>query len=1436
MIKLRLASMADNEGDLEIPIVEGELLSDAVKRCLKDTKITEEYSEIFNVAVNGLLVDGDFWSYTGLKETDNVLIAPKIKNAKNVGQALLIVALAVTAAYTGGATAAGSMHFLTAGLINAGVAVVGSYLLSQLIPPPILDTAIGGSSIKESQVYSITSQANAVRKFGTVPKVYGRHRMFPIVAANPYTELEADPNTGIYSQYFYAIYDFGLGPVQVEDLKIGNTRLSEFDQVKFNLVDPNKPLTNEGAWDNATRRDFVLYKGDVSSEAVGSTINKNQSVPGDPIDQYQTVRSAAINPNLLSQEITLNLVCPRGLYAFDSVGNIGYRTIETYIEYQKVTETNNWKPFNDPATVTRWSMVGGGGSQAYTDIQMQFIPAGTFDPGAQSRYAITYNSGERLVYQEAPQPFGGTSWTYIYETDIHMGVPIGALQVIMSGEANVGDSIKVGDNVLGKVQTKVLYGAVGLVTYYTYTFVSPTTFRVDVQGSKKTRVYIAPTTFPFIPLESIGWTFTFYNGMQGKKEVITPGKFQIRAKTQEPHFATIKFTPNAPGAYQVRVTRISTSSAATTNVMDELTWVNINTRSDTNPIRTTKRHTFLEIKIKASGQLNGALQNLSAVCTSVLDTWNGTSWVKAPTTNPAWIYADILTGEVTKKPIDKSRLHLPSLVEWANYANTVPPFTPPTMVYSHKRFECNFVLDFETTVQNLLQQIAGMGQCTPNIIDGKYGVLLDINRTTPVQLFTPRNSWGFASSKNYAVKPHAVKVAYIDPQRDWQPNEVTVYDDAYNAETAEEFQDLSSFGVTNVEQATRYGRFFAAQHKFRQETFTIKVDFENLICTRGDFVQITQDVMKVGGIPARVKTVVGNQITIDDSIPVGPGSWGYHYRSSAGVIATNTLTIVNSSTFDLDGAIPAPGDLIVIGFVGSIVFDCIVKAITPEADFTATLTLVEKAENMYGYENVSILSAYDPNITPIAGYEGVAPPAVTNLVVTNNRYVIGNNGIDYFIDIDWDMPIGSSFEAFEVYVDSGKGYELQTVIKASNYTYEVDVDDLGIEHKFKVLAVSSTGKKLILGEAPFVAATPLEYDLPPPDVTGFALDISGETIQFSWNQIRNQAIESYLIRYSPVTNGTWEESTVVNELSAGTNLYSTQARLGAYFIKAINFNGDESVNAAKVITTVPVLPNVNLIATIDDFPDLEGSVESVIKSPGSLILDQSVFGTLGNEQFYAEGFYYFKNTLNLVNPFTVRLTAKIIAQGITLGDLMINWENLAEVESLTSVKSADWDVELQYRTVENFIPISDWSTMSSIAQIGAGNGTFTDYRKFLVGDATGATFQFRLKITSYNPSVTPRVSSAIITAEMVNRKEEKANLSAPDTGLTVTYDNAFYGPGTTPNVQPSILNQQSGDYWVFSSQTLSDFTIVFYNNLNNPVARQFSFAASGYGRQTTDVI
>jgi hypothetical protein len=1414
MIHIRLQSVGE-KNPINLDISHGELLSDAVERSVGHVVPEgKKANEIFSAFVNGNKIDSDLWKFVGLNKPDTVLICPAIRDGDS-GQLLKSAAMiAITiAAYSYLGPGAGGLGLtgLSLGSAMAAVSIGTSLLLNALIPPPVPEglDGLGDGSLANSQMYSVTGQSNQTRKYGTVPKVYGTHRIYPTIAATPYTELLTDPATGKIVQYFYAIYDFGLGPLVVNNIKIGDTPISDFADVSYRLVDINRPETSEGPWDDNLFDNFELYKGDFQQETVSVALNNDQGVG--EIENWEAIRNASPNTAGVPQEITVNLVNPQGLYSVSSSGNFATRSIELDIFFSKVGE-DIWRGFNDLNYVERYEDVGG--DDIYRETEM-----GSVDPtNANTDLVLLRTNDPQYIYDTTIQ---GTRWS----RDKIYGFVTGTTQLkLESGIASVGDNLYFLGNFVGKVTTITSTSPAG---YSLYSLAAPTTFEIGLWIRNET--YMFPN-----------WIFNSVSEADKiHKRYLAIGRTKITRNTLQPNYSVFKFTPKEAADYKVKVTRVLSYSGYTSTVQDQLLWNGLSSRFDRSPITTDKRHVFLELKIRATNQLNGSIQNLSAVCSSVLEVYDPgpQTWSKQVTSSPPWIFADLLTGEVNKRPIAKSRLHTNSLLDWRDFCEQIPT-APPSQNFVKQRFSCNFVLDYTPTLQSILNQVCNSSQASLNLIDGKYGVLLDTLKTVPVQVFTPRNYKNFSSTRNYSTAPHALKVSFIDPGADWEQREAIVYDDGYDAVTAEVFEEVTSFGITNYEQAWRLGRYMAAQNRLRQETISIEVDFENLVCTRGDYVQFCQDAMKAGGTPARVKTISGNQITIDEGIETGPYSYGYVFRAVDGNIYTNTLTPVDSETFDLDGTpLPQVGDLIVIGEVGQIVMDCLVKSIDPGSDLTATITLVEKADAIYDAESTDTLPDYVPLISDTQNTEFKPPGEVIDLIIADSYYECNGSGLSYFVTIDWDVPSGAVFETFEIYVDSGEGYNLEKTTKESFYTYLVEEENLGVEHKFKVLAVSATGKKLDLGAVGEVTQTVSRKSTPPDNVQNLYIDITNEVLQLVWDQVADCAVEEYLIRYSPSLTATWEQSIPLLRAPRNATLAAAQARTGTYLIKAIDWEGNESLVATSAITTIPELFNLNIIDTINDFPALAGPKDRTVADGSSLTLKHTISGGVDTAEYYSEGYYYYSNLLDLGDIYTVRLQSLLEAEGFTLEDLMSNWTTLSDLDAMSHALFSDWDLEAQYRTTDQYNVMSAWTTLSSVTSMSDGSpDIWTEWKKFTISDATGRIFAFRLKLISNKVNVTPRVFDGTIKADMPDREDSFNNLSAPSSGLSVAYTPSFYGPGTTPNIQISLQNGAAGDYWSFDYKTLDGFYIRFFNSGGSPVSRSFDARARGYGYKATAII
>jgi hypothetical protein len=424
MILLRRNSFS--ETSVEISYIENETALDLVKRTIKTNGYdeSEQILDHFQLLINGLKVEKELWPIITIKESDQVLIAPELKRGEGaqIFKQIAIVAITVVASYFLGPTAGMTAgQAIGAAAVVAAVSIGSTLLLNSLIPPPELPglDGLGGLDSKESQMYAITGQSNQIKKFGIVPKVYGTHKMFPAIAANPYTELRSDPNndSGLI-QYFVGVYDFGIGPLDVRNLKIGDTLISNFTEVEYALVDFKNPTTNQTVYDEIYEEKLQFYKGDVEREDVLYALNENRyieypSVLNADESEYRAIRNVPINNTSGTEDIVLDFIFPQGLIAYDSSGKTYDRTVELVIEFSKATGPEVWRGFNDLAYVKTFKTLGGT-KNVFRDVKVNlpnresynttafydFLYQNEYDNSSFNPFGeATYNSTQRRYYR-----------------------------------------------------------------------------------------------------------------------------------------------------------------------------------------------------------------------------------------------------------------------------------------------------------------------------------------------------------------------------------------------------------------------------------------------------------------------------------------------------------------------------------------------------------------------------------------------------------------------------------------------------------------------------------------------------------------------------------------------------------------------------------------------------------------------------------------------------------------------------------------------------------------------------------------------------------------------------------------------------------------------------------------------------------------------------
>ncbi|WP_275289193.1 host specificity factor TipJ family phage tail protein [Halomonas elongata] len=419
------------------------------------------------------------------------------------------------------------------------------------------------------------------------------------------------------------------------------------------------------------------------------------------------------------------------------------------------------------------------------------------------------------------------------------------------------------------------------------------------------------------------------------------------------------------GQYDVELTRLATYLRDDNSPQTDSTWAVL--RSAQEGPAYTGDHVLIALRIRATDQLNGVIDQLRIRTQAVLRMWNGSDWVMQATNNPGWAYIDAMTGKQVGNPIGDNRLHLEDIANWASFCD-------------NQGLDYHHVHDGDETVLDRARSIAAGGQGSFAFRDGRFGIVFDDPNTPIVQAITPRNASGFSSSIQYKDLPHAIRVKYVDPDT-WSDAERIVYRPGYGESNATRFEDFQLQGVASADEAWHHGQYHMRQAILRPETFKASMDWENLAIVRGNRVLYQYDAILVGLGTARVKSVSGTTVVLDERLEyTEQRAYGISVRGvddaagKAKLIATQVTgaEIGETDTFTTVESIDVePGDLVVYGVMGKESIDAKVSKIQPNQDFGADLTLVNAAPDIYDY---STAPAFDPGITNPIPPDRVRPP------------------------------------------------------------------------------------------------------------------------------------------------------------------------------------------------------------------------------------------------------------------------------------------------------------------------------------------------------------------------------------------------------------------------------------------------------------------------------
>lgn len=798
------------------------------------------------VRVGGHSVPESMWHRVRPKAGAHIYVGanPLAGNSKWTRTILMIVVSVVAAwagGYVGGAEGLG-LGSTWGAVAQAGVMIAGTLLVNAVVPLEAGASSLGGGEAARNW-NQLTGTQNAINPWGVIPLVIGESRHYPPHAAMPYSEYLGE------EVYQHCLFDLGfLNPgAIVEDIRIGDTPLADYEDVEYQILPTTAqdvvPGFSPGTFETWTKQ---LASGEASyvadpDTATGTFVQLGNNAGNDAV--------AAFDSNFVPFNPTRTYVIRYRYRRTAGTGNVWLQLMGKSADGQYVN--------NMDVLVS--------GPARYCDFVVNDTTSSGWVTGAKhvrgtqsGPWGIEFGSGEawdpirispqiasispKLDANNYPDSghAGQVDFDYLYIEEAS-----GPLYANDNDEEFVNAVLEDGTN--PTPGTVVSRTTAADITNISVDFVFPQGLMwVDNATGEEHElgVWFKVTYRKAGTADAFGSpnNIRYAGCRQSDTDPAFGAVFVNRANKHPFSFGMSWDVPR--GQYEVQVTRLWADHTGTQFThLKNCTWVTLRSTREVEP-STTGTHK-LAMRIKASDQLNGTLQNLSCLVRNtyrqydpVTATWS--DWQTS--TSPAWACLDLLrSSPAVGANVADSVL---DLTTWYDFAQFCDPHA----------MGVRMVLDVGVPLRDLLNQILQTALASVDYVNGKYSVVWDRAQTAPSAYLMPTELRDFSVQRPFARIPHALRVQFRNPGANWGNDEIVVVRDGYSHNgkgprgeasadpQASEFETLELQAAMPAQQAWRFARYHFAQALFRPTVYNFSTDIAGLGINRGDMIGLAHDV------------------------------------------------------------------------------------------------------------------------------------------------------------------------------------------------------------------------------------------------------------------------------------------------------------------------------------------------------------------------------------------------------------------------------------------------------------------------------------------------------------------------------------------------------------------------------------------------------------------
>jgi predicted phage tail protein len=427
------------------------------------------------------------------------------------------------------------------------------------------------------------------------------------------------------------------------------------------------------------------------------------------------------------------------------------------------------------------------------------------------------------------------------------------------------------------------------------------------------------------------------------------------------------------GRWQIEVTRMTPESVGTKKVPTKVSTTALaalQSHRPEYPIAFGKPLALVAVRVRATHQLNGQLDNLNALVSRVAPTWDGTEWIDGSVTrNPAAAMLHALRGPMNPFPATDAEIDWDALQTWYDFCEA-------------KGLSYDFIHEVGEPLGDVLRQIGAAGRANPRHDGLRWTVVIDAPSDLVVDELSPRNASSFQWTRTYFDPPHAFRVPFYDETNNYEMAERIVPWPGYEG-SIDLTETLELPGKTNPDEVWIEARRRQYELLHRADELTCVQSGMARTATRGDQVAVSIDMITRTQIAARVREVRGALVVLDTAVEMVSGAdYGIRFRvfdeaDTVGQSVVRSVQTVAGQRSALrvlgEGDLPEVGMLVHFGEIETESHMMRIRAEEAGAEMSRVFRLVPAAPEIDALTDAEVPPAWDAAIGDALDLSTIVP-------------------------------------------------------------------------------------------------------------------------------------------------------------------------------------------------------------------------------------------------------------------------------------------------------------------------------------------------------------------------------------------------------------------------------------------------------------------------------